>query len=297
VTTDRAALAGSGEDDEGSWQLRSVGAWAFALGLWIVGLGGITLFAQDGLEVAVVRSTGIPGTVTIQNCAHTKSYTLCYGPFDASNGSVHLKRLELRTIRHDQPGRVERTWLRNHSATHAWASDVSAWDQLIPVAPFVLLGLIQTVWITASWQAWRRRRRLRRRAPGEPPGPVPGEPPGPALGQPPGPALGQPPGPALGEPPAGSAPGEPPAEPAPGEPSEPGYPLPLGPYPPIPTSGGHLPPGPYPPQPATIYPPGPATGYPPGPATIYPPGPATIYPPVEPPAGGRSQPESAAEPQ
>jgi hypothetical protein len=289
VTTDRAAPAGSGEDDEGSWQLRSVGAWAFALGLWIVGLGGIALFAQDGIEVAMVRATGIPGTVTIENCAHTRSYTLCYGPFDASNGSVHLKRLELRTIRHDQPGRVERTWLRNRSATHAWASDVSAWDQLIPVAPFVLLGLVQTVWITASWQAWRRRRRLRRRAtPGPPDGPA-----GPGL---PGSSGGR----AHDEPSGGPPPGEPPAAPEPAEPVPPVHPLPVGPYPPIPTSGGHLPPGPYPPAPATIYPPGPAINYPPAPATVYPPGPATIYPPLdpppEPPASGATAPEGAAEP-
>jgi hypothetical protein len=161
-------LTGPEEDEErGSWHLRSGGAWAFALTLWLAGLGGTVLFARNGVEVAMARWVGIPGTVTIDTCAHTRSYALCYGPFDATKGSVHVKRLELRTTRHDQPGRQEKTWLRSRSARHAWASDVSPWRQLIPVIPFALLAVVQSVWISLSWRAWRRRWRVRRQVPGD----------------------------------------------------------------------------------------------------------------------------------
>jgi hypothetical protein len=77
---------------------------------------------------------------------------------------VRKQRLELRTIRHDRPGTAERTWLPSRSATHAWASDVNPWRQLLPTTPFALLAVIQTVWITMSWRAGRRRRRLRKEA-------------------------------------------------------------------------------------------------------------------------------------
>jgi hypothetical protein len=157
--------AAAGDDEErGSWHLRGVGAWGFALALWLAGLGGTVVFSQDGLEVGWARMSGVPGTVTIEKCAHSSSYALCYGPFDAADGSVHKQRLELRTIRHDRPGTAERTWLPSRSARHAWASDVNPWRQLLPTTPFALLAVIQTAWITMSWRAWRRRRRLRREA-------------------------------------------------------------------------------------------------------------------------------------
>jgi hypothetical protein len=157
--------AAAGDDEErGSWHLRGVGAWGFALALWLAGLGGTVVFSQDGLEVGWARMSGVPGTVTIEKCAHSSSYALCYGPFDAADGSVRKQRLELRTIRHDRPGTAERTWLPSRSATHAWASDVNPWRQLLPTTPFALLAVIQTVWITMSWRAGRRRRRLRKEA-------------------------------------------------------------------------------------------------------------------------------------
>jgi hypothetical protein len=227
------------DDDQGSWHLRSGGAWVFALALWLAGVGGIAVFARDGTEVAMARWFGTPGTVTIDTCAHTKNYALCYGPFEASSGSVRLKRLELRTLHHDQPGRQEKTWLRSRSATHAWASDVNPWTQLIPVLPFALLALVQTVWLGLSLRAWRRRRRLRRsqQAVRPPPATSPVSSPAPPVSA------------ALSPESAPTA----------------AYPLvPPGPYPPAPTASGHLPPGaPYAPGPATVYPPEPAAGYPP----------------------------------
>jgi hypothetical protein len=259
VAKERPRPDDPGEDeDQGSWFLRGGGAWVFALALWLAGVGGSVVFARDGAEVAMARWFGTPGTVTIDTCAHTKNYALCYGPFEASNGSIRIKRLELRTLHHDQPGRQEKTWLRSRSATHAWASDVNPWTQLIPVLPFALLGIVQTVWLALSLRAWRRRRRLRKRQQ--------------ALGPPPGQALGPPPGQALGPPPAGP-PISPPAPPSPVLTADvaptAAYPLlPPGPYPPTPS--GHLPPGAsYLPTPATTYPPEPAGGYPPGPTAGY----------------------------
>jgi len=271
VAKERPEPTGPGEDeDQGSWFLRSGGAWVFALALWLAGVGGIVVFARDGAEVATARWFGTPGTVTIDTCAHTKNYALCYGPFESSNGSVRIKRLELRTLHHDQPGRQEKTWLRSRSATHAWASDVNPWTQLIPVLPFALLGIIQTVWLTLSWRAWRRRRRLRKRerALGPPAAASPVSPPPPA----PSPAL------SLESAPTAA------------------YPLlPPGPYPPAPTTSGHLPPGAQRlPEPATVYPPEPAGAYPPGPTAGYQPATGRAQPPggAEPPAPGvyRSRP-------
>lgn len=261
MAKERPPPTGPGEDDDqGSWHLRSGGAWVFALVLWLAGVGGIAVFARDGTEVAMARWFGTPGTVTIDTCAHTKNYALCYGPFDASDGSIRLKRLELRTLHHDQPGRQEKTWLRSRSATHAWASDVNPWLQLIPVLPFALLALVQTVWLGLSLRAWRRRRRLRGRQQ--------------AIGPPPTTSPVSSPAPPV------SAPFS--SESAPTA----AYPL--------------VPPGPYPPAPPTVYPPEPATGYQPGqPAAGYPPDsyrPATgrAQPPggPEPPAPGvyRSRP-------
>ncbi len=242
MAKERPQPADPGEDeDQGSWLLRSGGAWVFALALWLAGIGGTVVFARDGAEVATARWFGTPGTVTIDTCAHTKNYALCYGPFQATNGSIKIKRLELRTLHHDQPGRQEKTWLRSRSATHAWASDVNPWTQLIPVLPFALLGIVQTGWLALSWRAWRRRRRLRKRQP----------------------ALGPPPGP-----PPTTAPVSPPASPPPVLTADvaptAAYPLlPPGPYPPAPTTGGHLPPGfPNLPAPAAVYPPEPAGTYP-----------------------------------
>jgi hypothetical protein len=271
VAKERPQPADPGEDeDQGSWFLRSGGAWVFALALWLAGVGGTVVFARDGAEVAMARWFGTPGTVTIDTCAHTKNYALCYGPFESSNGSVRIKRLELRTLHHDQPGRQEKTWLRSRSATHAWASDVNPWTQLIPVLPFALLGIIQTVWLALSWRAWRRRRQLRK---------------------------GQQ---ALGPPPATAPPVSPPAPPSPALTADSAptaaYPLlPPGPYPPAPTTSGHLPAGvPYLPTPATVYPPEPAGAYPPGPAAGYQPATGRAQPPggPEPPAPGvyRSRP-------
>ncbi|NJC72855.1 hypothetical protein HC031_24500 [Planosporangium thailandense] len=154
--------AAADDEDRGSWHLRGVGSWAFALALWLAATGGVGLFSREGIEVALARLGGVPGTVTIENCAHSSSYALCYGPFSAADGSVRRQRIELRTLRHDRPGAVERTWLPDRSATHAWAGDISPWRQLLPAAPFALLTLIQTVWIMLSWRAWRRRRRLTR---------------------------------------------------------------------------------------------------------------------------------------
>jgi hypothetical protein len=251
VAKERPRPADPGEDeDQGSWLLRSGGAWVFALALWLAGIGGTVVFARDGAEVAMARWFGTPGTVTIDTCAHTKNYALCYGPFEAGNGSVRIKRLELRTLHHDQPGRQEKTWLRSRSATHAWASDVNPWTQFIPVLPFALLGIIQTVWLGLSLRAWRRRRRLRKRqqAPGPPPGPPSAPPVSPAA------------------PPVLTADVAPTAA----------YPLlPPGPYPPAPTAGGHLPPGfPSVPAPAAVYPPEtyPAAGYQPATGRAQPPG-------------------------
>jgi hypothetical protein len=270
VAKERPEPTGPGEDeDQGSWFLRSGGAWVFALALWLAGVGGIVVFARDGAEVAMARWFGTPGTVTIDTCAHTKNYALCYGPFESSNGSVRIKRLELRTLHHDQPGRQEKTWLRSRSATHAWASDVNPWTQLIPVLPFALLGIIQTVWLTLSWRAWRRRRRLRRRER----------------------ALG---------PPAAASPVSPPPAPSPALSLESAptaaYPLlPPGPYPPAATTSGHLPPGAqHVPEPATVYPPEPSGANPPGPTAGYQPATGRAQPPggAEPPAPGvyRSRP-------
>jgi hypothetical protein len=216
VAKERPRPTDPGEDDDrGSWHLRSGGAWVFALALWLAGVGGIAVFARDGTEVATARWFGTPGTVTIDTCAHTKNYALCYGPFEAGNGSVRLKRLELRTLHHDQPGRQEKTWLRSRSATHAWASDVNPWTQLIPVLPFALLALVQTVWLGLSLRAWRRRRLLHRsqQAVGPPPATSPVSPPAPPVSA------------ALSPESAPTA----------------AYPL--------------VPPGPYPPAPPTVYPP------------------------------------------
>jgi hypothetical protein len=154
--------AADDDEDRGSWHLRGVGASFFAFMLLLAGLGGAVLFSRDGIEVGWARWQGVPGIVTIENCAHSSSYALCYGPFDASDGSIRRKRLELRTLRHDRPGRPERTWLPRAGATHAWAADVSPWNQLLPAAPFALLALIQTIWITVSWRGWRRRREAAR---------------------------------------------------------------------------------------------------------------------------------------
>jgi hypothetical protein len=261
VAKERPQPADPGEDeDQGSWFLRSGGAWVFALALWLAGVGGSVVFARDGAEVATARWFGTPGTVTIDTCAHTKNYALCYGPFEARNGSIRIKRLELRTLHHDQPGRQEKTWLRSRSATHAWASDVNPWTQLIPVLPFALLGIVQTGWLALSWRAWRRERRLRKRQQ--------------ALG-PPAPVLGAPAAP----------PTSPPAPPSPvltadAAPTA-AYPLlPPGPPPPAPTAGGHLPPGaPHVPASATVYPPEPAGAYPPGPTAGYQPATGRAQPP------------------
>jgi hypothetical protein len=152
------------DEERGSWLLRGVGASAFALALWLAGLGGTVLFSQDGIEVGWARTSGVLGSVTIEKCAHSSSYALCYGPFDAADGSVHGRRIELRTLRHDRPGVAERTWLPSRTATHAWADDVNPWRQLLPAVPFALLALIQTAWIALSWRAWQRRRRLRKKA-------------------------------------------------------------------------------------------------------------------------------------
>ncbi|GAA1807186.1 hypothetical protein HC028_20440 [Planosporangium flavigriseum] len=149
------------DEERGSWHLRSAGSWTFALLLWLAGLGGAVLFSQDGAEVAWARLNGVPGTVKIEKCAHSSSYALCYGPFDAADGSVRGRRLELRTLHHDRPGTTARTWLPSRTATHAWASDVNPLRQFLPAAPLALLALIQTVWITLSWRAWRQRRRRR----------------------------------------------------------------------------------------------------------------------------------------
>jgi hypothetical protein len=267
VAKERPQSTGPGEDeDQDSWHLRSAGAWVFALALWIAGVGGVAVFARDGAEVATARWWGIPGTVTIDTCAHTKNYALCYGPFQASDGSVRIKRLELRTLHHDQPGRQEKTWLRSRSATHAWASDVNPWTQLIPVLPFALLALIQTVWLTLSWRAWRRRRRPHRRQ--QTTGPPP------PMAPPVSPPM----------PPAASALSPESAPTA-------AYPLlPPGPYPPAPTASGHLPPGaPSVPEHATGYPPEPATGYPSGRP------PAGYEPASYPAATGRAQPPRGTE--
>ncbi|MGC9669060.1 hypothetical protein ACNTMW_21185 [Planosporangium sp. 12N6] len=156
------------DDDRGSWHLRGVGASVFAVALLLAGLGGTVLFSRDGAEVGWARLRGVPGTVTIESCAHSSSYALCYGRFDAADGSVHVTRLELRTLRHDQPGRAERTWLPTRTATHAWGSDVSVWGQLLPTVPFLVLTLVQAVWTAVSWRAWRRRRRARPEAAGTP---------------------------------------------------------------------------------------------------------------------------------
>ena len=163
MAKDRPAPIDGGDDDEGSWLLSSGGAFVFALVLWVAGTGGLALFARDGVEVALAHWKGVRGTVVIDRCSHTSAYALCYGPFDAADGSVHVKRLELRTIRHDQPGRHETAWLRDAAAGHAFGSDVNAGTQLIPAAPFALLAAIQTLWLAFSVRAWRRRRKARRR--------------------------------------------------------------------------------------------------------------------------------------
>jgi hypothetical protein len=161
---DEPVTAADDAEQQGSWHLRGVGAWVFALALWLAGLGGTVLFSQEGIEVGWARMSGVPGTVTIENCAHSSSYALCYGRFDAADGSVRRRRLELRTLRHDRPGAAERAWLPGRSATHAWAGDVNPWRQVLPAAPFALLALVQTLWITMSWRSRRRLRRLREEA-------------------------------------------------------------------------------------------------------------------------------------
>ncbi|GII24973.1 hypothetical protein [Planosporangium mesophilum] len=144
------------DDDHGSWHLRGTGAWIFAAALWLAGLGGTVLYSQDAAEIGWARLRGVPGVVTIENCAHSGSYALCYGPFDATDGSVRVKRVELRTLRNDGPGRHERTWLPSRTARHAWAGDIGPWRELLPAVPFALLASVQTVWLATSWRAWRR---------------------------------------------------------------------------------------------------------------------------------------------
>ncbi|HEV7896331.1 MAG TPA: hypothetical protein VGP31_00575 [Planosporangium sp.] len=159
MASEQGVPAVAGDDEErGSWHLRGVGAWIFALALLLAGLGGTVLYSRDGAEVGWARWQGVAGTVTVENCVHSSSYALCYGPFDSVDGSVHVKRLELRTVRHDRPGRPERTWLPGRTATHAWASDINPWRELLPAAPFALLAWVQTMWLGVSWRAWRRRR-------------------------------------------------------------------------------------------------------------------------------------------
>ena len=146
------------EDERGSWHLRSAGSWFFAIMLWVAGVGGIALFGRDGAEVVYANTQGVHGTVVIDKCAHTKSYALCYGSFDSDDKSVHRDRLELRTFRHDQPGRHEKTALVSKSYPYAWAADVSPLEQFIPVAPFVFLALVQTIWLILSLRARKRRK-------------------------------------------------------------------------------------------------------------------------------------------
>src|SRR4051812_26144678 len=98
----------------------------------------MVLFARDGAEVLLANTSGIRGTTVIEKCAHTRSYAICYGPFDSDDGSIH-RRLELRTFSHDQPGRKEPTTLVSKDYTHAWAADVRPAGQFIPVAPFAFL--------------------------------------------------------------------------------------------------------------------------------------------------------------
>jgi hypothetical protein len=160
-------VAAVDDEERGSWHLRSAGAWTFALALWLAGLGGTPLFARDGIEVGWAHANGVPGTVTIEKCAHSSSYALCYGPFEAADRSVRRPRLELRTIRQDQPGAAVRAWLPSRTAGHGWAGDVDPWRQLLPAAPFAVLTLVQTIWIAASWRAWRRRKRLGENGPGK----------------------------------------------------------------------------------------------------------------------------------
>ncbi|MDT4988192.1 MAG: hypothetical protein QOI74_2286 [Micromonosporaceae bacterium] len=275
--------------DAGSWRLRTAGAWAFAVMLWLAGIGGIAVFSRDGIDVARARWTGIPGTVTIETCAHTRSYALCYGAFEATNGSVHLRRLELRTFRHDQVGRQERTWVRTRSATHAWASDVGPAGELIPTVPFALLALIQTVWLTASWRAGRRNRRLRSRLAAAGAGPVDAG--APALDAP---ANAPTAGAAANAPTAGAAAnaaatlgyGGSEAEPA--APYLPEIPAPFVPGPAVPFSpepaAQDLPEpatAPYLPEPAAAYTPKRAAPDVPSPVAAAAPEPAAIYPPTD----------------
>jgi hypothetical protein len=159
-------VAAVDDEERGSWHLRSAGAWTFALALWLVGLGGTAVFSQDGINVGLARASGVPGTVTLEKCAHSSSYALCYGPFEAADRSVRKPRLELRTLRQDRPGAVVRAWLPNRTASYGWASDVDPWRQLLPMAPFAVLALVQTVWVTLSWRAWRRRKRAGEAGPG-----------------------------------------------------------------------------------------------------------------------------------
>lgn len=256
------------EDERGSWHLRSAGSWLFAILLWVCGVGGMALFARDGVEVLWANTRGIHGTVTIEKCAHTRSYAICYGPFASTDGSVTLKRLELRTFTHDQPGRKERTALISRSYTHAWASDVKPAEQFIPVAPFAFLALVQTIWMLASLRARKRRKReiaaaiaakaaaasaaaaaaaaATAQARAEARGHNRIEPPAPEA---PGPPRTYPPGPGYVPPPATPAY---PAAPA------------AGPYPPVPAAGP-------PPQ-------GPPPAFPPAVGRPRPSGPGRVYP-------------------
>lgn len=287
------------EDERGSWHLRTTGSWVFAIVLWIAGVGGTALFARDTVEVLWARTSGIPGVVSIQDCVHSKSYAICYGPFDATDGSVHRKRLELRTFTHNQPGRTEHTALLRRSSTYAWASDVNPWEQFLPATPFAFLSLVQTVWMIASWRSRRKRKRLAARAaakaeaarvagaqaeaartaaaraearagllaPPVPPGqPVPPGPPG--MGGPPG--LSRLPGPHT---PPVAAPS-----------------FASGPTAAYPLVNGHGTEPAYPPEPATVHPPGPATAYPPEPA---PPGYRRARGAAQPPPGTTYQPGSS----
>jgi hypothetical protein len=300
------------EDERGSWHLRTAGSWFFAILLWVAGVGGILLFGRDGAEVVYANLQGIHGTVVIDKCAHTKSYAICYGPFDSDDGSVHRKRLELRTFSHDQPGRHEKTALVSKSYPYAWAADVSPWEQFIPVAPFVFLALVQTIWLILSLRARKRRKLAAAAAATEraraasaaaaaaaaataaaraetrqfnridlaPPAP---EPPGPPRAYPPGPPAGYPTTP-TGYPavqhahPAPSPPSVPsPPSPVVPQPVGPSVPSPAAPA--VPSPAVPAPPVPQPAAPPV--PPAPSEGgstYPPAAGRPRPTGPGRVYP-------------------